>query len=139
MSKSIVLPAGKYYIGDPCYVFTHDSWSPGICDAILDDREEHKGVKFFADHTAYGDGTYRGSNGFEYGVDAGLIGAIPFELITDLSGLEYGTVIEVNGELVCESNEGSFQIGDLVIDTADTGEEDDEDDFFDDDRDEYDK
>jgi hypothetical protein len=122
------LPPGKYYIGDPCYVFGGD-WSPGICDVILDGGDIYRGLRFFAAPTAYGDGSYTGSNGFEYGVDAGLLGAIPLELVTDEAGLELGTVIEVKHGLAVICNEGTFmfaprgELGGVTIDTGDSAEE----------------
>jgi hypothetical protein len=92
-------------------------WLPGICDVILDGGDTYKGLKFFADRTAYGDGEYMGSNGFPYCVDAGLLGAIPLELVTDPNGLDLGTIIEVEHQLPVSCTEGVFTFGGITINT----------------------
>ncbi len=71
-------PPGTYYIGDLCY-FLHDK----LYDAVYGGHGYESGLYtqkngdpdfFMVDNTAYGDGCYNGSDGFEYGVDAGIIG-----------------------------------------------------------------
>src|SRR5574343_1456005 len=77
-----LLPAGTYYIGDPCYVL-HNEWGE-ICDVICSrEFKERDWVLVLADgrkvamaHTEYGDGEYWDREGNAYGVDAGLLGAI---------------------------------------------------------------
>lgn len=76
-------PPGKYYIGDLCYALYEDVYdkvfgSLGGYDSGL----YQKGNSFFlVDNTAYGDGLYKGTDGFEYGVDAGIIGICSGDLI----------------------------------------------------------
>jgi hypothetical protein len=75
--QKFVAPAGTYYIGDICY-FVDDK----LYDRIFGGHEYESGLYtrksdgafFMLDNTAYGDGCYNGSDGFEYGVDAGIIG-----------------------------------------------------------------
>ena len=49
----------------------------------FDGHFEYMGHPIFVHSTAYGDGSYEGSDGRSYSVDAGIIGAIPVELIED--------------------------------------------------------
>lgn len=84
------LAAGTYLIGDPCYAFDlHDDWLDWLTDVwqgvdrdrltILDGRIN--GMRIAASRTAYGDGEYYDQDGHSYGVDAGLLGAVPVELL----------------------------------------------------------
>ena len=136
---STFLPPGKYFIGDPCYVFDK-KWSGGavdrgICDVILDGGEQvFEGREFYAHFTAYGDGVYPGSNGFAYGVDAGLLGAIPVELIEEQPGPEDGTIIDAPKGLDCDEVNGVFTFhawGGERITINTSGESDEEDDYND--------
>lgn len=70
-------PPGTYYIGDICYFLQEP-----IYDRIFGGQGYESGLYtrktdnafFMVDGTAYGDGEYEGSDGFGYGVDAGIIG-----------------------------------------------------------------
>ena len=75
------LPAGEYYMGDPCYVIDEDLWDK-FCDVYFQGEGvfEFEGHQVFAVSTAYGDGSYTDNLGNEYGVDAGMIGLIPLAL-----------------------------------------------------------
>lgn len=90
------LPAGEYYLGDPCYVIAEDEWL-NFCHLLSTfDREkmqevslctngmiaEFNGHKVFVTSTNCGDGSYRDQLGNSYPVDAGLIGLIPLALCT---------------------------------------------------------
>ncbi len=96
-------PAGKYFIGDPCYGVPYDDWSKLLDDtgllglypedskylgnpdeyAAKEDQaaifELDNGYYVLAAPTAYGDGSYEGSDGNYYPVDAGMIGAVSIE------------------------------------------------------------
>jgi hypothetical protein len=79
-----MMPAGKYYVGDLCYVM-HDVWSQ-VCDLIIQDDQcldgefnLRSGTRFAIQSTAYGDGTYQDDDGFSYPVDAGSIGCIKMD------------------------------------------------------------
>lgn len=86
MSKSMVLPAGRYYLGDPCYVFNnHNSWmllleaSNYLEEFIeLNMRQGLRGEGWVAaSNTQWGDGEYAATfHGARLGVDAGLIGVV---------------------------------------------------------------
>lgn len=86
--------AGEYWVGDPCYVVPDD-----IYQGIWGDKYKFKdgtidcgnGLSFQVHGTAWGDGEYKGSNGFIYGVDAGVLAIVPMELATKERGLDKGT------------------------------------------------
>lgn len=89
------LPAGEYYIGDPCYVIADntddsiDEWhafldKSGMFSSTAANEAyfDYKDHKVWMHHTAYGDGEYQDQEEKEYGVDSGLIGVVPVE-VTD--------------------------------------------------------
>lgn len=80
----MTMPAGKYWIGDLCYVM-RDRWDE-FCDLTIgaDQMLEGEftlkdGTKVAAFCTKWGDGCYQDQHGNSYGVDAGLIGCIRLE------------------------------------------------------------
>lgn len=101
----MTMPAGKYYVGDLCYVM-HDEWDE-VCGLFFKDRDDHgcnegeftlkDGRRFVSYNTKYGDGCYFDQHGNEYGVDAGLIGCIRVEdidLTCDGNQLDGGNIVE---------------------------------------------
>jgi len=129
-----MLPAGKYYLGDLCYVM-HDRWDE-FCDitisehACLDGEFKFKdGVLFASYGTKFGDGSYNVSGTSVYlGVDAGLIGCIRVEDIAseELKNLSLGYVVDFDKPFQTWSENGVIHIGHLSIDTdADYEDEDD--------------
>lgn len=129
MNKT-TLPAGKYFIGDPCYaVFDHE-W-----DEYLDpyfkycDKHgyrtgcglTHNGRQCFTSSTAFGDGVYDDQEGNSYPVDAGMIGATPVEG-SEYEGLpngrdRLGLIHTFDKPFDCWYQEGVIHIGHFVIDT----------------------
>lgn len=89
----MTMPAGRYYIGDLCYVM-HPEWSE-CCDLFfpyVPGQPQHQvqgefvlkdGRRFASFGTAYGDGTYTSNIGTEHSVDSGSIGCIRAEDIRD--------------------------------------------------------
>ena len=78
------IPAGTYYIGDPCYVFNNsgkaDSWEKiiEISDCFDIPHIEFKDKPVIAFGTKFGDGSYNG-----FSVDSGLIGIVDISLIEE--------------------------------------------------------
>ena len=77
----MTMPAGKYYVGDLCYVL-HDCWDE-VCDLIISGNScvdgeftMKDGSRFACYGTKWGDGCYEDQYAREYSVDAGLIGCI---------------------------------------------------------------
>lgn len=140
----MTMPAGRYYIGDLCYVM-HDAWNecvdlffpasgfPGQAEGefVLKD-----GRRFASFGTAYGDGTYRSNIGTEHGVDSGSIGCIRVEDIRDntYSNIkEFGAIVEFAQPFEVSADQGLLMFGHVQIETAG---DDDEADCFDYDEDE---
>lgn len=128
----VTMPAGTYRLGDPCYSVPSKRWLEWLESAnyltayekLLADLDG-KPVLGFA--TKYGDGEYPGSDGFRYGVDAGLIGLVPVEVADrdDLYGNEPPwTVVTFEEEVLCTRDEhGTLTFGHIVIETGDEDEE----------------
>jgi hypothetical protein len=117
-NKVYSLPAGSYYIGDICYVlddkiyhniFGASGYSSGLYTSSLG--------QFLVSNTYAGDGSYPGTDGFTYAVDAGIIGIVSKSLVTTETNLgkiyNFPTGVEVtmdDGVFTFESEETSFQI-----------------------------
>lgn len=126
-----------FYIGDICYVLGdrlyREVWGDkyGFNDGTFTDPDT--GLQVAVAGTAYGDGTYTGSDGTEYQVDAGNIGLVPLELVEDKTGLEEGKVIEAPGTATFQAEDGVFMIhlpdGQMVGINTEYEEGDDEEDW----------
>jgi hypothetical protein len=126
---SVNFKAGKYYVGDLCYVINDKHWDEiGEKTDWFQNGEsfEFKGKTVFVSHTAYGDGLYYDGKGREYSVDAGLIGVIPFDIIDENEKGKGGKVIEFKKDFKAYEKDGKFFIGDFIIDTKEEDEEDEE-------------
>lgn len=123
----MTMPAGKYYVGDLCYVM-HGEWSE-FCDITISGHTVLEGEftlkdgrRFAAYSTAHGDGTYFDAQGREYGVDAGLIGCILLSDI-DISNqdnfIDAGQIVEFDQPFETSGGreEGVIRFGSVCIDT----------------------
>ncbi len=137
-----MMKAGKYYVGDLCYVMTESEWGE-FCsltikgNATLDGEFQFADGRRFASYgTMYGDGLYPSSVGSMMSVDAGLIGCIRVEDIrankySDISKL--GAIVEFETDFVTGSGRGdrdwngTIQFGQVTVETGDSDEEEDED------------
>lgn len=112
--------AGKYYVGDLCYVHNEEMYEK----AVLND-DEVENVWF--ENTAYGDGSYFDQTGNTYFVDAGIIGICPVEMIkenNDWGVMKPGhgyNIVDFPEDFEVDGDNGIFTIGHIVIDTV--GEE----------------
>lgn len=124
------LPAGKYWIGDPCYVldkrdtptenFRWDQFVDFCFDGDPTGRKnegivDHQGITFAFFGTEYGDGCYPDNLGNHYGVDAGMIGCIPVDNI-EVNSL--GTVHTFDKDFDCEYDNGTIRFGHVTIKTG---------------------
>ena len=133
LMNTFTMPAGKYYVGDLCYVM-HPQWDE-FCDKTIDGHDVLEGilkldfgVTIVHFCTAYGDGVYYDENGLEYGVDAGLIGCIRVEDIDDSDCVtEWGNIIDFKEDFKCYNENGILHFGHICIDTSlDEGEDEKE-------------
>ena len=133
-----MMPAGRYYVGDLCYVM-HPQWDE-FCKITISghqclDGEFNlaNGLRFASYGTAYGDGCYNDRVGRNYSVDAGLIGCIRVEDINDPeANLEGGQIVEfeapfeTSGGRYSENWDGVIRFGNVEIATEYKDEEWDE-------------
>lgn len=132
MSNSMILPAGKYWIGDPCYVFPHDGPMENKWDELLVEVDyfnrpygelDEGRIKVWAAPTAYGDGVYASNHDKVFGVDAGVIGIVPQETVdylgrTDNDLDELGLFIEFKESFWVDCvDQGYFSFGHIIINT----------------------
>jgi hypothetical protein len=127
-------PAGKYYIGDLCYVLGDTTYDSVVCDGGegFFTNGTHT-IGFFS--TAHGDGFYRGTNDKSYGVDAGIIGIVPAELMKpDMATKEWGVITFENEFKFGCTRDATFYVKDEVnpensfqIPTGGCDEDEDED------------
>ena len=133
----MTMPAGKYYVGDLCYVM-HPEWREA-CDLFFAGRSDHgcndgefnlkDGRRFASFGTRWGDGLYHDQFGHSYSVDAGLIGCIKVDDIRDDMSdiLRLGAIIDFNEPFECSSNDdGLIKIGFVEIPTGYDEEEDED-------------
>lgn len=114
-SRKVIVPAGKYFLGDPCYSVPNHLWDSLLrsCNFFKNPIGEVEGHNVLGFTTYYGDGLYRDNFENEFPVDAGLIGLVPVALMDmvgftknypDAPGIwvtfEYPTVCETDGEVL---------------------------------------
>lgn len=139
MTRKHILPAGLYFIGDPCYLIRDPDWDKigdatnwfGCDDNIefpnppadWDDGLYHwNGKLCFASHTKYGDGIYTARRGKrEIWVDSGTIGVTAFDGNPPLGmgrGFWMGGIVEEHEKpFEIWEEDGVFHIGKMKIDT----------------------
>lgn len=131
MTDKIQFKKGKYYIGDPCYVF-EKSWSDVLHKTDYFRENKLFGKTICGGGTVHGDGIYQDGEARDYGVDAGLIAILPISLLkidnketvesVNKSDLMHIIHFKEDFEAWCEN--GKFQFGHIEIDTDPEDEED---------------
>ncbi len=133
---SVKFSAGRYYIGDLCYVIKEDNWDELLKQSGclgLDFKSDQwfgifKDFKLYAGGTAHGDGVYRDNKGNEYAVDSGTLGIISADWLDDENDAnELGNIIEFAEDFEVSMHNGVFEFGNIIIDTEWDGDEDEED------------
>lgn len=136
-----MMQAGKYYVGDLCYVMSNDEWDQ-VCSIIIQGNKVIDGEfklkddrKFAIYSTAYGDGLYNDYYANEYSVDSGSIGCIKVE---DIKAEKYddierlGAIVEFETDFVTGGGRGTkgwngiIQFGRIAIETDPVYNEDEE-------------
>lgn len=137
----MTMPAGKYYIGDLCYVM-HPEWDEA-CDLFFPPGDNigrgaqgeftlKDGRRFASFATAYGDGEYRSSINTLHSVDSGSIGCIRVEDIRDntYEDLEsLGAIVEFDRPFEVSEDQGLLVFGHVEIETADEVDEVDDEEY----------
>ena len=121
MDRTITVPAGTYYLCDPCYAINDEEWdnileSSGMLTRVY--AEHERGV-ICAFSTSYGDGTYPGSDGHDYDVDAGLIGLVDARYWKGEEQPYSSTFVILTTPTECSSRERGavLRFGDITINT----------------------
>jgi len=138
-----MMQAGKYYIGDLCYVMADDEWKE-ICSIIIQGNrvmidgefELKDGRKFAIYSTKWGDGLYDDHYGHSYSVDSGSIGCIRLEDIKYVDNydqfLDIGAIVDFKIDFVTGGGRGTkgwdgiIQFGSIAIETDPEYNEDEE-------------
>ena len=126
------MPAGKYYIGDLCYVMDGAEWKE-FCSITIKGQKVNDGEfqlsdgrRFATYSTAFGDGVYHDQYGHSYSVDAGLIGCIKVE---DIRAEKYDNLLDLGAIMEFDAPfgtsggrgdqfwEGRIQFGHVMIET----------------------
>ena len=125
----MTMPAGRYYIGDLCYVM-HPEWDE-VCALFFPTNQSGRGVegeftlrdgrRYASFGTAFGDGEYYNNMGTSHCVDSGSIGCIRIEDIRDdeCSNLEVlGAIVEFTEPFEVEKvGRGLLKFGHVEIET----------------------
>ena len=135
-----MMQAGKYYVGDLCYVMDDDEWDQVCARTIKGNKfadgefELNDGRKFAIYGTSWGDGGYQDYYGNEYSVDSGSIGCIKVEDIKDVKDkidIELlGNIVEFETDFVTGGGRGTkgwngiIQFGRIAIETDPVYDED---------------
>lgn len=144
--ETSLMPAGKYYVGDLCYLLPDDIYEQYVGsfnhdgEAVDIKAGRRKVFSAFVASTAYGDGGYSDNAGGEYSVDAGILGVVQLlsaDLIAkakeeDAAGM--AKVIDFPEDFrVNRDEDGTFTFGHLTIvtDGSDQEEEDEDEDRWD--------
>lgn len=119
--RTVTVPAGTYFLCDPCYAIADEEWN-NILEAsafLTQVYAEHDRGVICAFSTAYGDGTYEGSDGHSYDVDAGLIGLVDCRYWKEEGNPHSSTLVVLTVPTECSSrmNGGILTFGDVEIHT----------------------
>jgi len=122
------MPAGEYWVGDPCYAVPADRWMEWLEAAGYQTQDRYllahlDGKPVLGISTAHGDGCYPDDHGNEYPVDAGLIGLVPVEIAADNDAhhLEGMHRVRFDSDFECRYDEGVIVLGHIAINTSSCG------------------
>ena len=117
---TVIVPPGKYVLGDPCYVVPGKDWDDllGSCDYFNHPVGLIHGYQILAFSTRWGDGTYCDNRGKKYPVDAGLIGLVPADYAEGYND-QASHIVEFQYNVKCTRDaEGVLTFGGIEIDTS---------------------
>lgn len=107
-------PAGKYFLGDPCYALSNtlydEEW--GKMAGYRSGKIKTSRGDFIVYRTAYGDGLYSDEYDGYYPVDSGTIALIPWSLCDKLVDEAY---IQRSGRVLMMDEGGTYDCFDGVF------------------------
>ena len=120
------LKAGKYWVGDLCYILQRaEDWNQ-ICAFMGSGSKPKTGIFSLNGRegaifgTAYGDGCYRDQDGNEYGVDSGTLGLFPAEFASGRFA-DGGVIHDFPEDFSVSCVKGEMRFGHLRIPTGRRG------------------
>jgi hypothetical protein len=121
-------PAGVYYVGDPCFIMKEEMYEVIACQTdYMDGLYAQDKYRMLLGRTHRENGTYSGSDAFDYTVDSGMIGIISMSLadgdVGDLAKMHKfltDAYIKIEGGVFTITCGSSV----VVIDTAECSESD---------------
>lgn len=127
-----LMPAGRYYVGDLCYVLSDSSWDELCTKRFGKERAEDNEGKFILSSgkqlctfaTAYGDGFYPSTIGFYFAVDSGSLGCILESDIEMKWRSDLSTVLDFPTDFLVSYEDGKIRFGKVVTIDTDPSEED---------------
>ncbi len=114
------MEAGKYWIGDPCYVLSDDRYDK-LIEAYVEGEDGYQttvdGQTVTVLHTQFGDGTYYSNLG-DVDVDSGQVAAVPMALVdTSKYGFTSGHVADLPAGKALNFAEGTLCFSEAYVDT----------------------
>lgn len=102
--------SGKMYIGDLCYAMSREDYHNYWGNHYYQDGAYTTPDGMFAMvSTANGDGCYRSNIGFDFCVDAGIIGICDGDLVKR-DAYDLGVMVDAVGEATISYNDGTISI-----------------------------
>jgi hypothetical protein len=119
-NKTVEMPAGLYYIGDPCYVLSREDYNALIEKKYGDEKPPHNTYEIdgrkLAVFDVEEDGGYATNKEGDVLVDSGCIGAVPLSLVVDMEKADFtGFFEEFETPTPCGFVDDRLVFGDLVI------------------------
>ena len=127
MKVTVIVPAGTYWLGDPCYSIPDHEWLEWLraADCSNEDRLLRASLKdgnyAVGVSTAHGDGQYSDQYSRVYYVDSGMIGLVNVVWAPDLKeekNVRYKVTFDKPVE-VSWNTDGVIEIGGIYIATDD--------------------
>ena len=100
--EKFTLPAGAYYIGDPCYILSDEIYHKILMPLVFETlRNKRNAYEFYSNpnneytqrgvvmHTLEGDGLYPSNTGLFFAVDSGQIACIDMACIGITEDIDY--------------------------------------------------
>lgn len=100
--EKFTLPAGAYYIGDPCYILNDEIYHKILMPLVFESlRNRRNAYEFYSNpnneytqrgvvmHTLEGDGLYPSNTGLFFAVDSGQIACIDMACIGITEDIDY--------------------------------------------------